>query len=489
MSIVERTLRSVDLYIWLPGKVAEIAKGHGFEGASRLGMRGRVSLLTRNFAIGACLLCMGTAFGSGHYTIRKGDTLSGIAHKLGVSEAQLLHANDLGRHHLKVGVRLIVPAAAESHGHSAASGSGLYKVKEGDDDERIASHFHLSTHQLHKLNPGIHWSALAIGKVLHVPGGHLIAAAAPKQTHREASHTPKNSAYTVRRGDNDLRIAKRMNISDGALKRANPGVDWDALQIGHRLNVPHGSSIVAERQTSHQIHSHYASISTDNVNVRRAPRSGSGLITTVDEGTRVSVLDHDGSWYKVRFPRGTKGWVKGDFLVAAVASHRTRRNHEHMSHYVADRSVHGTAHGDVLGTAHSLLGVPYRYGGNSRHGGLDCSAFTSTVYKSHGVTLPRTSREQSQVGRAVRRKDLQPGDLVFFHGGRSSRVNHVAIYEGHGKFIHASSGGGEVKESSLNEAYYNHHFVGGRRVAKVKASKVHAVAHTDPKHSMNPDGE
>ncbi len=438
----------------------------------------------------ACLLCVGTALATqGHYTVKKGDSISSIANRLGVNERQLLRANDLSkRQHLRVGRRLIVPSSEAAHQHASAGGS-IYKVKPGDSDDRIAERFHLSKRQLHKLNPDIRWSALQIGRKIHVSesneGGLAFAST------KSVSHHAVSGSYIVRKGDNDLRIARKLGISDRALRLANQHVDWDALQIGHKLAVPGGAT--AQRQ-SREISTHYASISKDNVNVRRAPRTSAELIATIDEGTKVTVLDHDGDWYKVRFPRGTKGWVRGDFLVATHVTARISR-HSRTSRYVArnDRPL-AHANGDVLLTAKSLLGVPYRYGGNSRHGGLDCSAFTSTVYKSHGVNLPRTSREQSSVGRSIPRSQLRAGDLVFFRTGRSSRINHVAIYEGNGKFIHASSGGGEVKESSLNEGYYDRRFVEARRVANPKATSkkspatvVAKATHKDLKHSTESD--
>lgn len=490
------TRQRVDLGIRKPGKVAEIAKGLMDEGAFGKQARRGKNLLIRKLAMGACLLFVSAAFASeGHYTIRQGDTVSGIAHKLGVSEKQLLKANGLHEEsHLKVGHKLIVPEASGSH-HALKSNS--YKVKEGDNDERIARHFHVTVSQLHKLNPEIRWTALRIGREITVPGSHSVESVS--HSSKVAEHHKSSGSYVVRAGDNDIRIAKKMGISDKALRSANPGIDWEALQIGHKLHVP-GGAVVAETVKTHQIHSHYASIASDDVNVRRAPRTDAGLVTTVDEGTRVTILDRDGSWYKVRFPKGSRGWVRSDFLVAVhptvVASKRNHRSKGgHLSKYVASRLERSAREGDgaLFNTAHHLLGTPYRYGGTSRSGGLDCSGFTSTVYRSVGVKLPRTSREQSGIGQKVKKSDLRPGDLVFFHTGRSSRINHVAIYEGNGKFIHASSGGGEVKESSLNEGYYANHFAGARRVMKVSSSKKKGSSsthvHHERKHSTPDDGE
>jgi cell wall-associated NlpC family hydrolase len=132
----------------------------------------------------------------------------------------------------------------------------------------------------------------------------------------------------------------------------------------------------------------------------------------------------------------------------------------------------------ILEKANSMRGVRYHWGEASRSG-TDCSGFTSQVFKSQGVRLPRTSREQASVGQRVSHNDLKPGDLVFFHTTRGHRVSHVGIYVGHGKFIHASSGGGKVQVNSLADGYYAHRLVTARRV-KTKAA--HKAA--EPSHEL-----
>jgi len=115
----------------------------------------------------------------------------------------------------------------------------------------------------------------------------------------------------------------------------------------------------------------------------------------------------------------------------------------------------------VLRTAKSFLGLKYKYGGEGKDG-IDCSAFVQKVYKEHGKKLPRTSGEQYRCGRAVRREELKPGDLVFFSDGNKT-IGHVGIYLGNNKFIHASSGAHKVTITDFDKAYYKKHFMGGRR--------------------------
>jgi cell wall-associated NlpC family hydrolase len=118
--------------------------------------------------------------------------------------------------------------------------------------------------------------------------------------------------------------------------------------------------------------------------------------------------------------------------------------------------------GDVVRTAYSYRGVRYRYGGSSRNG-FDCSGFTSHVYRSKGVSLPRTAAQQFGRGKRVGKGELKAGDLVFFETTRRG-ISHVGIYAGDGKFVHASSGGGRVRVDTLESGYYRNRYRGARRV-------------------------
>ncbi|MGP1548592.1 MAG: C40 family peptidase [Prevotella sp.] len=122
----------------------------------------------------------------------------------------------------------------------------------------------------------------------------------------------------------------------------------------------------------------------------------------------------------------------------------------------------------LLDKAKSYLGTPYRRSGKSPKG-FDCSGFTSWVYKKFGVSLGCSSRAQYTQGEKICRKEIQPGDLVFFSGTRGGKtIGHVGIVykvsdSGSFKFIHSSSSGG-VKISSINEQYYSSRFKGARRM-------------------------
>lgn len=117
--------------------------------------------------------------------------------------------------------------------------------------------------------------------------------------------------------------------------------------------------------------------------------------------------------------------------------------------------------------AMGLLGIEYKYGGNTPETGLDCSGFVHYIFaEAWGKILPRTSRELSQEGEHVDKKHLQAGDLVFFNTLKR-KFSHVGIYLGDNKFIHAPSSGNVVRIESMDVSYWKKRFNGGRRISAV----------------------
>ena len=113
-------------------------------------------------------------------------------------------------------------------------------------------------------------------------------------------------------------------------------------------------------------------------------------------------------------------------------------------------------------TAERFVGIPYQWGGNNVVEGMDCSGFVRAVYNLCGINIPRSSKEQFRTGEYIGREFLKDGDLVFF-GGSEDSINHVGIYVGNGRFVHAPRRGDEIKVSSLADAYFIKKFIGARR--------------------------
>ncbi len=121
--------------------------------------------------------------------------------------------------------------------------------------------------------------------------------------------------------------------------------------------------------------------------------------------------------------------------------------------------------GELLLQALGLVGLPYKYGGNSPNTGFDCSGLVHYVFgHAAGLALPRSAEEISRVGNQVPPDELEPGDLVFFDTLQRP-FSHVGIYLGEQRFIHAPSQGGQVEVVSMADRYWQRRYNGGRRIS------------------------
>jgi cell wall-associated NlpC family hydrolase len=179
---------------------------------------------------------------------------------------------------------------------------------------------------------------------------------------------------------------------------------------------------------------------------------------------------HKTGLYKVRF---------GDYAtkeVARAAADRLRKADIVRKYYIvnpgdyalAKERVYGREHfrKEIVETAESFIGLPYRWGGSSADTGFDCSGLTMAVYHLNGLNLPRSSWAQYRAGDPVRRSALDRGDLVFFATSRGKRVSHVGVYAGDKSFIHAPGKGKTIRMDSLSNRYYAARYVGARTYLK-----------------------
>lgn len=259
-----------------------------------------------------------------------------------------------------------------------------------------------------------------------------------------------------------------------------------------------------------------AVVSGDGVNFRAQASTDAAVLSTLDEGAAVTLVEPGKEWTLAAWGEQTgyisseyltvngvalvdpQGIVTGDCVnVRAVPSTdggiitkvyagkvlelislsdnwyavRLDDGTGYISaDYLRPYTAAGSAIGqDVVDLALTYLGVPYVYGGASAKG-VDCSGFTMFVFSQFGYSLPHSATSQwNSSGTYVERDDLQPGDLVLFCDPSRSNgkaCSHVGIYIGNNEFVHASSGssGKYVRISSLDEDYYNSYYKGAKRL-------------------------
>lgn len=125
----------------------------------------------------------------------------------------------------------------------------------------------------------------------------------------------------------------------------------------------------------------------------------------------------------------------------------------------------GTA---IAAAAAALIGTPYEFGG-ADVGGFDCSGLALYVYERAGISIPRTAAEQQRAARPVPLTQLAPGDLVFFRMG-AQRIDHVGVYIGGGRFVHAPHQGVAVSSADLASGFYARHLVNAGRFVNAPLS-------------------
>ena len=254
-------------------------------------------------------------------------------------------------------------------------------------------------------------------------------------------------------------------------------------------------------------------VTASSLRVRSGPGTGYGILHTLYNGNRVSLLGGSGGWYHVLLTDGTSGWVSGDYIAVDTAPlaidgvvtasklnvrsgpgtgftvlhvlwqgnrvtvtgqsgdwYRLRladgRTGWVSKNYLRPENDSSQQKRDtVVSTAKSLIGTPYVWGGESpAEGGFDCSGLTQYVYGKVGISLPRISSDQATQGVPVGRTSLIPGDLVFFSFGANGIIDHVGIYIGNGQMIHSPKTGDTVKTTDITTSYWQTRFVTARRL-------------------------
>lgn len=332
--------------------------------------------------------------GASTYTVVRGDTLSGIAAKYGISVKNLMEWNNLNTTLIFPGDKLYVKAPSNNTNNksnntnntnnssnnapSTSTNGATYVVKSGDTLSHIAKAHGVSVSDLKK------WNNLTSDLIY--PGDRLVVN--PNGTNNNQNNSSSNTnkttnqsgnkstnanakTYTVKSGDTLSKIAQMHGISLNDLKK------WNNL-------------------TSHLIY-------------------------------------------------------PGDVLIVSESAVTNNNNNNGSKSTGSSINVNR-----LIEVARSVIGTKYTWGGNSPSTGFDCSGFIYWAYNQAGYKINRLSSE-GYYNRSYMTNNPQVGDLVFFENTYKSGISHMGIYLGNNQFIHAGSSTG-VTISSLNNSYWKKHF-------------------------------
>ena len=197
------------------------------------------------------------------------------------------------------------------------------------------------------------------------------------------------------------------------------------------------------------------------LNVRKGPGTSYSKITKLSKGTAVTVHSTSNGWSKIT-ANGVEGYVSSEYLSTTKPSTSSSSS----SNSSSSSSSSSSSVNAVLNLAAKQIGKPYVWGAEGPSS-FDCSGLTYYVYKNAaGITLPRTSSEQSKYGTTVSKSNLKAGDLLFFDtsGSNNGVVSHVGIYVGGGEMIHASSSSNKIVQVTIESSYWNNAYVTAKRV-------------------------
>ena len=216
----------------------------------------------------------------------------------------------------------------------------------------------------------------------------------------------------------------------------------------------------------------YGRINGNKVKVRSGPGTSYSVLTAGNSGDKAYIIGINNQWFKVIFGN-VIGYIRSDYVDLTEIPYENLASSRKPLFFRGGKSTgispspealkgQSTATASaIIATAKKYVGVPYLWGG-STPSGFDCSGFVQYVFKAHGISLPRVSRDQYTAGYAVSKASLKPGDLVFFNTSGSG-VSHLGIYLGNDQFIHASTSKGVVI-TQLSSSYWTSRYVGARRV-------------------------
>ena len=243
--------------------------------------------------------------------------------------------------------------------------------------------------------------------------------------------------------------------------------DWYKVVYNLQVGYMHKNHLRAT--TRENVELGYGRLNGSAVNVRSGPGTSYSSVAKAYTGDNAYIIGINAGWYKVIF-KSVIGYIRSDYLDLTEIPYENEDSSKEPVFFrggkstgtpVSPGALNSASAQAIIATAKQYIGVPYVWGGSSPSG-FDCSGFVQYVFGKHGITLPRTSKDQYSVGTWVSKSNLQPGDLVFYNTSGSG-VSHLGIYIGSGQFIHASTSKG-VMISEMSNSYWSARYYGARRI-------------------------
>jgi len=345
-----------------------------------------------------------------------------------------------------------------------------HTIKNGDSLYKIALKNHLTVDELKRANKIKTNEKLKLGRVLSIPSKATPKKeksltkvdtakknnvkkqiASKKEVKQKKKSLSKNSSikqtikadyYTIQKGDTLFSIAKKHHATVENIRALNEIKSSQSLKLGKTLKMPH-----TEQSKELLVSVPVKKQELPEVEVKKSIASKK-ILTSIEKLDTI-LLE------KTQVKKDKKSTLFS-LLFDSEKSHTNK----------TDKFITQQKCVKITSLAKKKLGKRYVWGATGTRNTFDCSGLTTYVYNQNGIKLPRRAIAQSKIGKRISKKELRKGDLVFFDTSKRKRgyVNHVGIYIGDNKFIHASSAKHRVVISSLNEPFYRSRLTVARRL-------------------------
>ncbi len=388
------------------------------------------------------------------HKIKNGETLYTVAHNNHTTIEEVRKANGLKKGEtLKLGRVLKVPQntyfpnkksstkVAQTHTKKKTLQKlAKHKIKSGETLYTVAHNNHTTIEEVRKANGLKKGETLKLGRVLKVPQNTYFpnkkSSTKVAQTHTKKKTSQKLAKHKIKNGETLFTIARKHHTTIAEVQKVNGLKKNEMLKIGRVLKVPTNTYHVPKTKLAKKVTHKKSHIKV----ARHSQKSNKKLAASIAKLDTITLK-------------------KGK-----VVKHKKSSSFS-LSHIFASRKSSSSKSSKITSLAKKKLGRRYVWGATGQKNTFDCSGFTTYVYKKNGISLPRRAIAQSKYGKYVSRKNLKKGDLIFFDTSKHHKgyVNHVGIYLGNGKFIHASSAKKKVVITSLNKPFYSSRFKVARR--------------------------
>ena len=353
----------------------------------------------------------------------------------------------------------------------AATKTVKHTIKNGETLYAIAKKNHTTIEEVRKANSLKKGDTLKLGRVLKVPKNTYfpdkkkkVAKVTKKSKNKKLTKktnkksnikkSSKSAKYAIKNGDTLFSIARKHHTTIEEVKKTNGLKKGETLKLGRVLKVPKNTYFPNKKKSAK------VAVKDKNKKIAKTKKSSKKLVKKSEKKKHRIV--------RAKKSRQDKKLAKALMNIKSKRIVRAK-NKKSGKFSLNDIFFHGKSKGKstkMTKLAKKKLGKRYVWGAVGQKNTFDCSGFTSYVCKKNGITIPRTSRAQSTYGKYVSRSDLRPGDLIFFDTSkrRKGYVNHVGIYLGNDRFIHASSAKKKVVITRLGKSFYSKRYKGARRV-------------------------